>query len=72
MHKGSLPQADDRPNSGQKTFYAGNSADVWKVLWRGSGQKHWSARLGIIGRPAAIRFLEWLEEQGYEAYRYRI
>ena len=72
MHKGSLPQADDRPNSDQKTFYAGNDADRWKVLWRSPGQKHWNAELGIIGRPAAIRFLEQLKKQGYEAYRYRI
>ena len=72
MHKGSLPQADDRPNNGQKTVYAGNGTDGWKVLWRGPGQKHWTARTGIIGRPAAIRFLDWLEEQGYEAHRYRI
>lgn len=72
MHKGSLPQPDDRIGSDGKTTYRGLEYDPWKVLWRPPKQKHWNAEIGFVGAVAAETRLSELVAKGNEAYRYRI
>lgn len=69
MHKGSLPQSDDRESNGK--LYAGTGFDSWKVLWRPPGQKHWSCENGITGIEAAKHIEQQKKDEGNEAYRYR-
>lgn len=71
MHKGSLPQPDDREYSSKPGTQAGTGFDSWKVLWRPPGQKHWSCENGITGIEAAKRIEKQKKGEGNEAYRYR-
>jgi hypothetical protein len=73
MHKGSLPQPDDRENDGKRgLFYRGVGTEPWKVLWRPPGQKHWNAETSIRGIAAAQEIAKRLSDDGNEVHRYRI
>jgi hypothetical protein len=71
MHKGSLPQPDDRENQCRPGIYEGTGHDIWKVLWRPKGQKHWCCENSISGVLTAKAIERAKKLAGHEVYRYR-